>query len=120
MCSITRVFLYITYIIIVIILSIDILDTVDCGHPATRLDLNLTSTTYNSTVSYICETGVLPPAADYSVCTGSGEWEPDPSTVQCKEKGGVILTVSDVEIMEIKIFRSTELGGVTKQAISHT
>ena len=88
---------------VILIISIDIiLDTVDCGHPSTRLDLTLTSTTYNSTVSYICEAGVLPPAAGYSVCTGRGEWEPDPSTVECREKGGMILTVCDVETMEIK------------------
>jgi len=63
--------------------------SVDCGLPNTTINVSLTvnTTTYNSTATYMCGSGLVSSEVYITECTRQGEWEPDPSTLECREPG---------------------------------
>ena len=67
------------------ILSICKITAVNYSPPNITLNgsVTFTTTTYNSSATFMCRSGLVPS----DVCTSIGEWEPDPSTLECGDPG---------------------------------
>jgi hypothetical protein len=51
------------------------------------------------TITFSCPTGAIISGPNSSVCTGNGEWEPDPRKVECVHKRQLVATGTAIPSM---------------------
>ena len=57
----------------------------DCGLPVIISgSVNYTTTVEESIATYRCDVGLVPRVVVAAVCTGTGDWDPDPANAGCR------------------------------------